>query len=96
MSIVTVHAQFFRRCCVLLQQHGFLVAAETDLLPRQEQLQRCHVALGLRQVADSAPDFHGGVNGLASGFIRVTGGTIVLLVKNARVLDGASSRGRGQ
>ena len=70
------------------------MAGEADLFLRQGQLQGGHVALGLHQMADRAHSLHGGVYGLALRFIRVTGGTIVLPVKNARVLDGADLRGQ--
>ena len=72
------------------------MAGEADLRLRQGKLQGGHVALGLRQMADCTRNHHRGVYGLAAGFVPVTGGTIVLLVKNARVLDGASLHGQGQ
>ena len=63
------------------------MAGETDFFLRHDQIQRRHVALGLGQMADSARNRHGGMHGLAFGFIRVTGGTIGILGEDARVLD---------
>ena len=93
MSIVTVHAEFLPALRVLLQHHGLLMAGEADLRLGQGQLQGRHVALGPRHVTDGARSRHGRVHRLPADFLRVTGGTIVVLVKNAGVFDGARVHG---
>ena len=72
------------------------MAGETDLFLRHCQIQRSHVAFGLRQMADRARKRHGGMHGLTAGFIGVTGGTIGILGEDARVLDGGCLHCRRQ
>jgi hypothetical protein len=47
-------------------------------------------------MADSARHLHGGVYRLAAGLIHVTRRTIVFLVENAGVFDGAGVHSQGQ
>jgi hypothetical protein len=47
-------------------------------------------------MADGARNGHGGMHGLTPGLIRMTGGTVVILVENARVLDGGRLHGSRQ
>jgi hypothetical protein len=47
-------------------------------------------------MADSARHLHGGVYRLAPGLIHVTRRTIVFLVENAGVFDGAGVHSQGQ
>lgn len=87
VRVVTVHTFHFCGRLVPPQLRGFLMAAETDLLLRRCQIQYCHVAFGLRQMADGARNLHGSMHGLAPGLIDVTGGTVGILGHDAGVLD---------
>ena len=62
VSIVTVHTLSFHHWRVLLQFRRFLMASETDLFLRHCQIKGSHVAFGLRQMADSARNRHGGMH----------------------------------
>jgi len=72
------------------------MAGEADCSLRHEQIQRRHVALCLSQVADSARKRHGGMHGLAFGFVRMTGRTFGPFGKDAGVLDGGCLSGSDQ
>jgi len=52
VRIVAVHAESLGDLGVLLQFGCFLVASETDLLLWHQQVDGCHVTLGLCQMAD--------------------------------------------
>ncbi len=72
------------------------MTGETDFFLRHDQIQGRHVALCLGQMADSARNCHGGMHGLALGFICVAGGTIGIFGEDARVLDGGCLYGGHQ
>jgi hypothetical protein len=72
------------------------MTGKTDFFFRHDQVQRRHVALCLGQMADRAGNRHGGMHRLASGLIRVTGGTIGISGEDARVLDGGCLCGGDQ
>ena len=94
VSIVTGQACVFDDRGVALQFHGFFVAGETDLRLRHCQAHGCHVALGFREVADGAGRRHDGMHGFPRALVRVTGRTVGVPRKNARVLHCGRRQGR--
>src|SRR3974390_1283791 len=96
VRVVAVYAQRLDGFRMLAQHHVFLVTRKANLFLRLRQLQRGHVTLRFRLMADCARDLHRRMHRLALGLVAVTGGAIVFFVEYPWVLNGSSLRHRRQ